>query len=109
VSGIEDAEIEWIGDSKDVLSAWPYEVKVALGFELRKVQRGENPTNARPLTDVGKGVWELREQDARIWYRVAYLPRSGNLVHVLHCFEKKSRETPKNAVRTILERFKLVR
>jgi phage-related protein len=106
VSDLEDAEIEWMGDSKDVLSSWPIEIKTTLGFELRKVQKGEKPSDSKPLPGIGEGVMELREGDAGVWYRVAYLPRKGMVVYVLHCFKKQGAKTPKPAVKTIGERFK---
>jgi phage-related protein len=106
---LEDAEIEWMGDSKEVLSSWPDEIKATLGFALRKVQRGEIPSDSKLLPGTGQGVRELRDGDAHIWYRVAYLPRNENVVYVLHAFEKKGAKTPKNAVATIKERFKVVR
>jgi phage-related protein len=34
----------------------------------------------------------LRDQDERAWYRVVYLSRIEDVIYVLHCFEKKSRE-----------------
>jgi phage-related protein len=105
----EDAEIDWAGDSKEVLSSWPGEIKQTLGFELRKVQKGENPSNCRPLPGVGKGVCELREQDAALWYRVAYLPRQGNVVYVLRCFTKKSLEIPKKDKKNIEQQHKAAR
>jgi hypothetical protein len=40
----------------------PDEVKQTLGFELRNVQNGERPSDSKPLKDVGKGVFELREE-----------------------------------------------
>lgn len=43
---------------------------------------------ARRLESVGSGVWELKEQDERKWYRVIYLARIDNVIYVLHCFEK---------------------
>lgn len=105
-SNLEDAEIEWMGDSKEVLSSWPTEVKATLGFELRKVQRGEKPNDSSPLPGIGSGVMELREQDAAIWYRVAYLPRKNDVVYVLDAFEKQGNKTPKNAITRIKQRFK---
>jgi phage-related protein len=50
------------------------------------------------MSSVGKGVWELKEGDARTWYRVIYLTRIGNTVHVLHCFEKDSRKTDRRDI-----------
>jgi phage-related protein len=106
VSRLEDAEIEWMGNSKDTLSSWPEEIKSALGFELRKIQRGENPRDSKRLPGIGVGVRELREADAHVWYRVAYLPRRGSVVYVLHAFEKHGAKTPKEAVKTILQRLR---
>ena len=95
-----------MGDSKEVLSSWPIEVKTTLGFELRKVQKGEIPIDSNLLSGIGKGVRELREAGAHVWYRVAYLPRKGNVVFVLHAFEKHGAKTPKTAVTTIEQRLK---
>jgi phage-related protein len=87
-------QIAWEGDSKDVLSHFPVEVKSTLGFSLRQIQNGRLPRcEHRPMPSVGKGVWELKDGDARTWYRVMYLARINNIIHVLHCFEKDSRKT----------------
>ncbi len=40
------------------------------------------------------GVFELRDQDKATWYRVLYV-KIGGVVHVLHCFTKKTNQTPK--------------
>lgn len=104
-----DAAIAWEGDSKEVISAFPDEVKQNLGFQLRLLQQGEQPTDYRPMPSIGSGVFELREQDARSWYRVIYLSRIRDVIHVLHCFEKKNRETPQKEINTARQRLKLVR
>ena len=98
-----------MGNSKEVLSSWPVAIKTSLGFELRKVQKGEMPSDSKPLPGIGEGVRELREADAHIWYRIAYLPRKGNVVYVLHAFEKQGAKTPRNAVTTIEQRLKAAR
>jgi phage-related protein len=41
------------------------------------------------MSSVGPGVFELRDQDERAWYRAIYLSRVHGVIHVLHCFEKK--------------------
>jgi phage-related protein len=59
-------EILWEGDSKEILSAFPPEVKSTFGFSLRRMQNGELPRcGVRPVPSVGKGVWELKTDDAR--------------------------------------------
>jgi phage-related protein len=109
VAGSVEAAISWEGDSKDVISAFPDAVKEDLGFQLRQLQQGERPKNYRPLTALGQGVFELRDQDAYSWYRVVYLSRINDVIYVLHCFEKKSLEIPKREENTIKDRLQDVR
>ena len=104
-----DALIAWEGDSKEVISSFPDEARQNLGFQLRLLQRGQQPTDYRPMSTVGTGVFELRDQDERAWYRVIYLSRIRDVVHVLHCFEKRSRETPSKEINTARQRLKSVR
>jgi len=86
----------WWGKSLDVLSSFPDRVKMNLGYSLRLLQWGEEPMDYRPLPSIGKGLFELREQDKDGWYRVIYLSRTNDCVHVVHAFEKDSREIPEN-------------
>jgi phage-related protein len=103
------AKIAWEGDSKEVISSFPNSAKANLGFNLRLLQQGEQPTDYRPMSSVGPGVFELRDQDERAWYRVIYLSRERDVIHVLHCFEKKSRETPTKELELARQRLKAVR
>ena len=57
----------------------------------------------------GSGVFELREEDKRGWYRVIYLSRTNDVIYVLHCFEKKSRELPRNDAQIAKQRLKGVK
>ena len=107
--GSRDAKIAWEGDSREVLQAFPGAVGQNLGFQLWQLQRGERPTDCRPLRAIGPGVFELRDQDERAWYRVVYLSRIRDVICVLHCFEKKSRKTPKNDLETAKQRLKAVK
>ena len=103
------AEIHWEGDSKEVLSGFPRDVKLSLGYSLRRLQNGEFPAcETRSMASIGKGVWELKESDDRAWYRVVYLTKIGGVIHVLHCFEKESRKTDKRDFATARARLKRV-
>jgi phage-related protein len=90
-------------------AASPMAPRQNLGHQLRLLQKGERPTNYRPVTSIGSGVFELRDEDERAWYRVIYLSRIAGVIHVLHCFEKKSREIPKNDMPLAQRRFQAVR
>lgn len=105
----KDALIAWEGDSKEVISSFPEDVRQNLGFQLRLLQQGQQPTDYRPMSNIGPGVFELRDQDKRAWYRVIYLSRIRDVVHVLHCFQKKSRETPIREINTARQRLQSVR
>jgi phage-related protein len=103
------ATIVWEGDSREVLKDFPESVRQNFGFELWQLQLGERPSDYRPLTSVGPGVFELRDQDNRAWYRVVYLSRIEDVIYVLHCFEKKSREMPRKDFEKAKQRLKAVK
>lgn len=105
----ENATIAWEGDSREVLQSFPDGVRQNLGFQLWQLQQGERPADYRPLPSIGAGVFELRDQDERSWYRVVYLSRINDVIYVLHCFEKKSREMPRRDFETARRRFKAVK
>jgi len=107
--GPEYASVAWEGDSREVLQSFPESVRQNLGFQLWLLQQGERPTDYRPLTSIGPGVFELRDQDERGWYRVVYLSRIEDVIHVLHCFEKKSRQMPRREFETARRRLKAVK
>lgn len=92
-----------------MLQALPQEVKQNFGFELWQLQQGGRPADYRPLPSIGTGVFELRDQDARAWYRVVYLMQINNVIYVLHCFEKKSRKMPRRDFEKAKQRLKAVR
>jgi phage-related protein len=103
------AEIAWEGDSKEVLSAFPAEVKSTFGFSLRRLQNGELPRCAvRPMASIGRGVWELKTDDARTWYRIMYLSQIQGVIYVLHAFEKDSTRTDRRDVEVAKNRLKEV-
>ena len=103
------ATVVWEGDSRDVLQAFPEDIRQNLGFQLWQLQRGERPSDLRPLPSIGTGVFDLRDQDERAWYRVVYLSRVNEVIHVLDCFEKKSREMSRKEFEKAKRRLKAVK
>ena len=61
------------------------------------------------MSSIGPGVFELKEADERKWYRAIYLSKVGNVIHVLHCFEKDSRKTDRRDIDVSCQRLKLVK
>jgi phage-related protein len=104
-----DAEIHWEGNSREVLAGFPESVRADLGFSLWQLQLGREPRSAaRRMESLGPGVWELKESDERTWYRVVYLSRIGDIIYVLHCFEKQSRKTDRRDLEIVRERLRRV-
>jgi hypothetical protein len=52
----------WLGDSRNCVRLFPEVARQRAGFELREVQKGKDPSNWKPMSDVGPGVRELRIQ-----------------------------------------------
>lgn len=105
----EYAAVAWEGDSREVLRSFPDAVRQNFGFQLWRLQQGERPHNYRPLPSIGSGVFELRDQDQRSWYRVIYLSRINDVIYILHCFEKKSRRMPQRDFNKARQRLKIVK
>jgi phage-related protein len=104
------AELHFEGDSLEILSGFPDEIKRALGFSLRQLQIGRKATSqTRAMKSIGPGVYELKEADDRAWYRTIYLSKIGNVIYVLHCFEKESRKTDRRDIDIARKRLGLVR
>ena len=68
------------------------------GYQLFQVQIGENPSDWKPMPSVGAGVREIRIRQASGAYRIIYLTTIGDVVHVLHAFQKKTQATPKRDI-----------
>lgn len=82
-----------MGDSRDVISGFPAEVKQDLGYQLHRVQNGDDPTHWKPMTTVGPGTREILAQDENGWFRVFYVCKLMDQVCVLHAFSKKTNQT----------------
>ena len=103
------ADVVWLGDALEVLRGFPAPVQGDLGYALYQVQLGQMPPDSKPMRTVGPGVYELRDQDERAWYRVFYLKKIANLVYVLHCFEKRTAQTEQKDIEVARERLKRLR
>ncbi len=95
----------WIASSREDLRHFPASVRRKAGFELRAVQRGEKPTDFKPMPGVGAGVGEIRIRIGEI-FRVFYVARFKEAVYVLHAFQKKSQKTSQRDLRLGQERYR---
>jgi phage-related protein len=104
------ASISWEGDSWATLKSWPREMQHDFGVALREMQEGRRPTmDTRPMQSVGKGVFELKDADDAMWYRMLYLARIDDVIYVLDCFTKNTRKTESNTLNKARARLSQVR
>lgn len=86
--------VAWMGSSRKDIREFPEEVRREAGFELRQVQRGEQPSDFKYMGSVGTGVYEIRLRGEHgDHYRVMYIAKYEEGIYVLHAFQKTSRET----------------
>ena len=103
-----DVMVVWEGDTHDAICSFPKGARQNLGADLRRVQVGLPPLDGKPAPGVGPGVYELRDEDERAWYRLLYLKKIHNRIHVLHCFEKRSNKMEQKDIETAKQRLKVV-
>jgi phage-related protein len=101
--------VVWIGSSRRDLRAMPDQVRRDIGQALYTAQQGETDPAAKPLKGFGGArVMEIVERDPTGTYRAVYTAQFGDLVYVLHVFQKKSKRgiaTPKQDVDLIRRRL----
>jgi phage-related protein len=104
-------DLYFVGDSLEVLRAFPEEVRHGFGTALRLAQEGRKDPNAKPLKGFGNaGILEISESFAGNTYRAVYTVKLRFGVYLLHCFHKKSTRgiaTPAKEMSLVKTRFGL--
>jgi phage-related protein len=92
------------GRSLDDLREFPSEARHAAGYQIDQVQRGLEPDDWKPMPTIGAGVNEIRISEGGA-FRVIYVAKFADTVHVLHCFQKKTQETPLRDIKLAKDRY----
>ena len=100
-----DKPLYWIGSAREDLRAFPKAARYKAGVQLRAVQRGEHPSDFKPMPTVGSGTYEIRIRTAGA-YRIFYVARFAEGVYVLHAFEKKTPKTSKQDLKIGRQRYR---
>jgi len=113
-TGKSDRPLEFIGSSRDDLSEFPPEVKFVTGHALRQIQRGKNHPDAKAMKGNLRDLIEIAVDDdsGDRTYRTTCTTKIGEIVYVLHAFQKKSTlgiSTPKRELDLIERRLKTAR
>ncbi|MFO8785453.1 type II toxin-antitoxin system RelE/ParE family toxin [Legionella pneumophila serogroup 1] len=99
--------IIWLGSSYNDLLNFPKEAKQSAGYNLDKIQRGQDPADWKPMTSIGQGVKEIRIHCDNE-YRIIYLAQKEEGIYVLHSFVKKTQKTSSKDLELAKKRFKQI-
>ena len=101
----EPKDIEFVDSALDDLRSFPEVARRDAGYQLDKVQHGEEPDDWKPFSTVGPGTREIRIAEDGDAFRVMYVAKFGGRIHVLHCFRKKTQATPKKDIDLAKKRY----
>lgn len=98
--------IEFRGRSLEDLRAFPLEARREMGYQLDRVQHGQDPDDWKPMNTIGAGVREIRVRDGFGAFRAIYVAKLGESVFVLHCFQKKTEKTSQQDLDLAARRYR---
>jgi phage-related protein len=75
------------------------------GFQLWRLQQGEQADDWKPMSTVGAGAIEIRIRIGRA-FRVFVITKFDEAIYVLHAFEKKSQKTAKADIDLAAKRYR---
>ena len=95
----------WHGDSLERIRSFPNDARQDAGYELERVRRRLEPRDWKPMNAAGAGVVEIRVH-AGGEYRVFYIAKLKDAVHVLHAFVKKTQKTRRADIELAARRYR---
>jgi|SRR3990167_3229473 len=97
-------KITWLGNTHQRIKGYSDIVKQEIGYNLDKVQRGQEPYDWKSIPSVGQGVKEIRIHDENE-YRVLYVTKFEESIYILHVFVKKTEQTSKKDIGLAKQRY----
>ena len=101
--------ISWIKAALRQFEGFPDPVKSICLTALTIAAEGGKADVAKPMRDLGSGVFEIALQFRGDAFRVVYALQLGDDIWVIHAFQKKSTrgiKTPKSEIDLIKDRLK---
>jgi phage-related protein len=97
--------VEFLGSALNDLRDFPLSARREAGYQIDKVQHGDEPDDWKPIKTVGSGVQEIRIQDEAGAFRIIYIAKLKDAVYVLHCFQKKTQRTSAQDIALASKRY----
>jgi phage-related protein len=102
---VDAKPVRFLGDSLERLRGFPEAARQDAGYQVEKVQRGEQPDDFKPMPYIGKGVEEIRVWNESGSFRVIYVARLADAVYVLHAFRKRTQATSRRDMELARKRY----
>ena len=99
-------QVAFHGSAQNDRRGFPEGARREAGHQIDGVQRGLDPDDWKPMATIGQGVREIRVRDETGAFRVIYLAKLADAVHILHCFQKKTQRTAKTDIELAARRYK---
>jgi phage-related protein len=99
-------DVEFRGTALTDLRSFPEAVRREAGYQIDRVQNGDDPADWKPMKTIGPGVREIRVRDEAGAFRVIYVAKFAATVYVLHCFQKTTQKTSKADLDIAEKRFR---
>jgi phage-related protein len=96
----------WGASLKD-LREFPKPARTNAGYEIDQLQRGLEPSDWKPMPTIGAGANEIRIHDGGA-FRVIYVAKFADAIHILHCFQKKTEERAERDIKLARKRYAAV-
>jgi phage-related protein len=98
--------VRFVGSSKEDMSTFPASARVRAGHELFMLQAGREPTDWKPISEVGAGAREIRVRDETGAFRVICVAKFADAIYVLHAFQKKVQKTAQTDIDLAERRYR---
>ena len=105
-------EIAWVKAARKDFGKFPANVQQIMRDALDIASFGQKADIAKPMKGLGSGVMEIALPYRSDAYRVVYAVQIGDVIWVVHAFQKKStkgKATPKKEVELIKSRLKRIK
>jgi phage-related protein len=92
-------ELDLLEEARDFLKSLSKEIRVKIGYNIRRVQKGERDPELFKKLD-GSNIWEFRTLYNKTYYRLfAFWDKDTNtLVVATHGIVKKTQKTPSSEI-----------
>ena len=99
--------LTFVGSSLDDIKNFSETIRQRIGYQLHRIQQGDDPSDWKPMKSIGQGVKEIRVK-VKDQFRVIYIASFSDKVYVLHAFKKKSQKTGKRDLDIAKSRLKAI-